>query len=483
MDRTLLIIPILLYLALMLYIAYILNKKKVTVNFTKEYYIGNRTLGGFVLAMTIVATYIGASSFIGGPGVAYNLGLGWVLLACIQIPTAFFTLGILGKKLSIISRKINGVTLFDIFKVRYNNDAVTILSSILLLIFFIGAIVAQFIGGARLFETVTGLSYSTGLTIFAVVVIIYTTIGGFRAVTLTDAIQGVVMFIATAVLFFVILKNGNGMENITMKLKDINPNILKPDAGGAIAKPFIMSFWVLVGIGILGLPATTIRCMAFKNTRAMHNAMIIGTSLVGILVVGMHLVGVMGKAVEPDLTIGDKIIPILALNNLHPILAGVFIGGPLAAVMSTVDSLLIMVSSTLVKDLYINYFDKSATETKIKKISIFTSLAIGILVFVLSMKPLSLIVWVNLFSLAGQEIIFLCPLILGLYWKRANATGAILSMVLGVSAYLYLEILKLNVFSMHNVIPGVFVSFVAFIIGSYLGKKPDEKTLEIFFEY
>lgn len=483
MDRTLLIIPILLYLALMLYIAYILNKKKVTVNFTKEYYIGNRTLGGFVLAMTIVATYIGASSFIGGPGVAYNLGLGWVLLACIQIPTAFFTLGILGKKLSIISRKINGVTLFDIFKVRYNNDAVTILSSILLLIFFIGAIVAQFIGGARLFETVTGLSYSTGLTIFAVVVIIYTTIGGFRAVTLTDAIQGVVMFIATAVLFFVILKNGNGMENIMMKLKDINPNILKPDAGGAIAKPFIMSFWVLVGIGILGLPATTIRCMAFKNTRAMHNAMIIGTSLVGILVVGMHLVGVMGKAVEPDLTIGDKIIPILALNNLHPILAGVFIGGPLAAVMSTVDSLLIMVSSTLVKDLYINYFDKSATETKIKKISIFTSLAIGVLVFVLSMKPLSLIVWVNLFSLAGQEIIFLCPLILGLYWKRANATGAILSMVLGVSAYLYLEILKLNVFSMHNVIPGVFVSFVAFIIGSYLGKKPDEKTLEIFFEY
>lgn len=484
MDRTLLIVPILLYLALMLYIAYILNKKKAEAkDFAKEYYIGNRTLGGFVLAMTIVATYIGASSFIGGPGVAYNLGLGWVLLACIQIPTAFFTLGILGKKLSIISRKINGVTLFDIFKVRYNNDAVTILSSILLLIFFIGAIVAQFIGGARLFETVTGLSYSTGLTIFAVVVIIYTTIGGFRAVTLTDAIQGVVMFIATAVLFFVILKNGNGMENIMMKLKDINPNILKPDAGGAIAKPFIMSFWVLVGIGILGLPATTIRCMAFKNTKAMHNAMIIGTSLVGILVVGMHLVGVMGKAIEPDLTIGDKIIPILALNNLHPILAGVFIGGPLAAVMSTVDSLLIMVSSTLVKDLYINYFDKSATEAKIKKISIFTSLTIGILVFVLSMKPLSLIVWVNLFSLAGQEIIFLCPLILGLYWKRANATGAILSMVLGVSAYLYLEILKLNIFSMHNVIPGVFVSFIAFIIGSYLGKKPDEKTLEIFFEY
>ena len=152
------------------------------------------------------------------------------------------------------------------------------------------------------------------------------------------------------------------MENIMMKIKDINPNLLRPDSGGNIAKPFIMSFWILVGIGILGLPATTIRCMAFKDTKAMHNAMIIGTSLVGVLVLGMHLVGVMGRAVIPDLQEVDKIIPILALKNLYPILAGVFIGGPLAAVMSTVDSLLIISSSTLIKDLYVTYLDKNASE-------------------------------------------------------------------------------------------------------------------------
>ena len=80
-----------------------------------------------------------------------------------------------------------------------------------------------------------------------------------------------------------------------------------------------MFFWILVGIGILGLPATTIRCMAFKDTKAMHNAMIIGTSLVGVLVLGMHLVGVMERAVIPDLQEVDKIIPILALKNLYPI--------------------------------------------------------------------------------------------------------------------------------------------------------------------
>ncbi len=484
MNQTLIMIPIILYLILMLYIAYRVNKiKQSSESFTEEYYIGSRSMGGFVLAMTIIATYIGASSFIGGPGLAYKLGLGWVLLACIQLPTAFFTLGILGKKMSILSRKINAVTIFDLLKKRYDNDVVTIISSILLLIFFVGAIVAQFVGGARLFETVTGLSYVSGLTLFSIVVIIYTSIGGFRAVTLTDAIQAVVMFTATFILFIIILKKGDGMENIMYKIKDINPDMLRPDAGGAIAKPFIMSFWILVGIGILGLPATTVRCMAFKDSKAMHHAMVIGTSLVGILVLGMHLVGVMGKAVEPNLDVADKIIPILALNNLYPILAGVFIGGPLAAIMSTVDSLLIMASSTIIKDLYVNYFDKTASENKIKKISIFASFFIGILVFLLSLKQISLIVWINLFALSGQEIIFFCPLVLGLYWKRANSTGAIASMIFGITTYLYIEIFKVSIFGLHNVVPALIVSLVAFVIGSLLGKKPSDEIIETFFEY
>ncbi len=475
--------PIVIYLVSMLYIAHHVSKGKHTSkNFMKEYFLGNRSTGGFVLAMTIVATYVGASSFIGGPGVAYQTGLGWVLLACIQVPTAFFTLGILGKKLAILSRKLGAVTIFDIVKKRYNNDIVVILSSILLIVFFVGAIVAQFIGGARLFESLLGIPYIVGLIIFAAVVIIYTTIGGFRAVTITDAIQTVVMLVATIVLFFVILRDGNGMHNIMMKIKEINPALLTPSSGGNIAKPFIMSFWVLVGIGVLALPSNVIRCMAFKDTKAMHRAMIIGTSVVGILILGMHFVGILGLAIEPDLKVGDTIIPTLALNHLHPVLAGIFIGGPLAAIMSSVDSLLIMISSTLVKDIYTEYINKKADNEHIKKVSLFISLSIGIVVFLLSIKPISLIVWVNLFSLAGQEIVFLCPLLLGLYWRGANATGVISSIIFGSSFYLYLSITGMNIYQMHNIVPSLVVSLTVFIVGSLIGKKTDEKTLELFFD-
>ncbi|WP_293961993.1 sodium/pantothenate symporter [uncultured Fusobacterium sp.] len=477
-----LIIPIFIYILAILIIAWQTGKHKHKAGkFMEEYFIGSRSMGGLVLAMTLISSYVGASSFIGGPGVAYNLGLSWVFLACIQVPTAFFTLGILGKKLAIISRKINGVTITDYLRARYESNLVIVLASLMMLIFFIGTIVAQFVGGARLFESVTGLSYNFGLILFTAVVIIYTTFGGFRAVTITDAIQGIVMLLATGLLFFIILEKGNGMENIMQTLLKTNPNLLTPDSNGAVSKPFILSFWMLVGVGILGLPVTEVRCMGFKDSKAMHRAMIIGTSIVGILMLGMHLVGVMGAAVEPGVEVGDKIIPILAIKNMHPILAGVFIAGPLAAIMSSVDSLLIMSSAAIVKDLYINYIDKNPSESKIKKLSFATSLLLGIIVFVLALNPPKLLVWINLFALAGQEAAFFCPILFGLYWKRANATGAAVSMIFSVVFYLYTVIMNIKIMNMHQIVPTIVFSVLLFTIGSYFGKPNSEKVNELFF--
>ncbi|WP_320046648.1 sodium/pantothenate symporter [uncultured Ilyobacter sp.] len=483
MENIMILIPLVIYLAVMLFIAYKTNEIKHSgeVNFIEEYFIGSRNMGGFVLAMTLIATYASASSFVGGPGVAYKLGLGWVLLACIQTPTAFLTLGILGKKFAIISRKIGAVTITDYLRARYKSDTVVILSSIAVLVFFAASIIAQFIGGARLFETVTGLSYHTGLLLFGVVVIIYTTLGGFRAVALTDAIQGIMMMVATTFLFFAILKNGGGMENIMQGLLKTNPDLLTPTSGGAIAKPFILSFWMLVGVAVLGLPQTTIRCMGFRDSKSMHRAMMVGTFVVGFLMIGMHLIGVMGAAVAPGIDVGDKIIPTLALRNMPPILAGVFIGGPLAATMSTVDSMLILSSAAIVKDLYIHYINKDADDKKIKKLTLFTSLTVGIIVFLLSMNPPKLLVWINLFAFGGLEATFLCPIVLGLYWKKANSTGAIASMLTGVGSYFYFTISKIKPMGMHQIVPVIFISLMTFTIGSLIGKKPEDEVLEIFF--
>ncbi len=480
------LIPIFLYLTLMLFIAWKVGriKNNNNVDFMQEYFMGSRSMGGMVLAMTVIATYVGASSFIGGPGVAYKLGLGWVLLACIQTPTAFLTLGILGKKLAIIARKINGITLTDYLRARYQNEWVVILGSLSIVLFSVGTVVVQFIGGARLFESVTGLSYMAGLITFSVVVVLYTTFGGFRAVTLTDAIQGIVMLIATIVLFIALLNKGGGMENIMKEIMIKNPAYLTPDSGGAIPLPFILSFWILVGIGILGLPGTSIRCMGFKDSKSMHSAMIIGTSVVGVLMLGMHLIGVMGIAIDPNIEIGDKAIPILAIANLHPILAGVFIAGPLAAIMSTVDSLLIMSSANIIKDFYIKYVakDKVIESKKIKLISTMTSLCLGVIIFILALNPPPLLVIMNLMFLAAQEAIFFCPIIFGLYWKRANATGALASMIVGFSTYLFLFFKDIKPYGMHQIAPVIGISIIVFIIGSYIGQPIPKDKLALFFD-
>lgn len=484
MGNIMILVPMIIYLIIMLGIAVYTNKISTGAKgeFIEEYFIGGRSMGGFVLAMTLIATYSSASSFVGGPGVAFSRGLGWVFLSMIQVPTAFLTLGVLGKKFAIISRKINAVTVTDFLRARYKSDAVVILSSIAILAFFAATMVAQFIGGARLFQAVTGYSYVMGLVIFGIVVVIYTTVGGFRAVALTDAIQGVVMIFATIFLIFAAVKAGGGISNIVDFITQSNPGALEPTAGGTISKPYILSFWILVGLGVLGLPQTTVRGMGFKDSKSLHNAMIIGTFVVGFLMLGMHLVGVLGSAVLTEgVASSDLVVPTLTLKVLHPVLAGIFIAGPLAAIMSTVDSMLILASAAIVKDLYIHYSKSEITEKKLSSLSFITTAILGIIVFVFSINPPDLIVWINLFAFGGLEAAFLCPTIFGLYWKRANATGAILSFIGGVGAYFYYTISGVKYIGMHQIVPTIAIAVILFIIGSYIGKKPDKETLMLFY--
>ena len=184
------IIPLFVFLIIIFGIGIWANRQVVNSNsFLQEYFLGGREMGGFLLAMTMMATYGSASSFIGGPGVAYNTGLGWVLLAMAQLPAGYFVLMVLGKKFAIVARRIEAITLIDFLKKRYNSHTIVIISAISILIFLFASMTAQWVGGARLIESLTGLSYTTALLVFAASVLIYVVIGGFRAVALTDALH------------------------------------------------------------------------------------------------------------------------------------------------------------------------------------------------------------------------------------------------------------------------------------------------------
>ncbi len=469
--------------------------------FLNNYFIGGRSMGGLVLAMTLIATFTSASSFIGGPGVAYSKGLVWVYLSMIQVPTAFIILGILGKKFAIISRKTNAVTVTDYLRERYKSPVVVIGASVCLVLFFIAQMMSQFLGGAVLFQTITGLSYIYGLVLFGIVVILYTSFGGFKAVVTTDTIQGIIMVIGGIIIMATIVHVGGGLDSIVDKLNIVNPNWSTPDQGGLTPKAYVMSFWVLVGLGVLGLPQTAVRGMGFKDTKSLHNAIIYGTIVVGFLMLIMHLAGVFGPAVlsssELPVVNGvantDYVIPKIVLKYMNPVVAGLFIAAPLSAVMSTVSSLLILASAAIVKDIYINYIAKDKHETKeaeaadkpfekkISRMSIGVTLLIGLIVFVLTINPPSLIVWINLFAMGGLECAFLCPIIFGLYWKKANATGCIVSMVCGIASFIFMTVNGITIGGTTPIVLSIVISIVTFMAASYIGKPSDEKALQLFF--
>ena len=490
MGRMEILIPIVCYLLLTMLLALWCRRsmaKATPGRFLEEYFIGGRSMGGLVLAMTIIATYTSASSFVGGPGVAYTLGFGWVLLAMIQVPTTFLTLGVLGKRFAIIGRKIKGVTIVDFLYARYKNDTIVILCSVAMLVFFMASMLAQFIGGGRVFQAVTGYPYEIGLVLFGITVILYTSVGGFRAVALTDAVQGMVMVVASVVVLMAVLEAGGGMEKCVQTLKAIDPGLLSPSgAGGKIPGPFLFSFWILVGLGILGLPQTAQRCFGYKDSKAMHNAMIMGTFIIGFILLCAHLTGTLGRAVLPDLKVGDLVMPTLTVELLPPFWAGVFVAGPLAAIMSTVDSMLLLVSASIVNDLYVRYKLKGDTSRVsprvISRMSFGCTLLCGILVFLAAFRPPDLLVWINLFAFGGLEAVFLWPIVLGLYWKKANASGTLASIITGLGVFMALSITKFPVFGLHPIVPTLVISFVAFRIGTLFGPPSPPEVTRAFWE-
>ena len=467
-----------------------IEKGQKTGSFLQNYFIGGRSMGGLVLAMTLVATYTSASSFLGGPGLAADWGLTQSWVAAIQIGTAFLTLGVLGKKMAIISRRINAVSITDYFKARYNSPAVVILCGLCLVVFFITQMVAQFIGGATLVETVTGLPYWAGLALFGVIVILYTSIGGFKAVVMTDTLQGIIMTIGTFLLLFFVIKAGGGMGEITAQLNATNPgwNLLGkgPFSEGlsTLSPGYMISFWVLVGVGVLGLPQTAVRGMGFKDTQSMHRAMMYGTVVVGILMIGMHFAGALTLPLLPEEGISstDAVIPYVVMEYMPSVAAGFFLAAPLAAVMSTVSSLLILASATIIKDLYLTYIVKADdNDEKVnKKVPVYSTLitiVIGVIVFIFALSPPDIIVWINLFAMGGLEATFFWPLIGGLYWKKGNSTCCIWSIIVGVATFIFFNQVKIAPYHIHEIVFALIAGGIAYFVAGLVSKKEPDKEM------
>ena len=492
------LLPVALFLAVALVVAVIArkqgsigqeSKRGKSDSFVSEYFLGSRSLGAFVLAMTTIATYGSVSSFVGGPGQAWLVGWGWVYMAAVQVTTLFLLYGILGKKMALVSRKLGSVTIIDVIRSRYQSDALAALSAVIIVVFFAATMIAQFVGGAKLFEAVTGCDYLMGLAVFGITSILFTTIGGFRGVAFTDALCGIAMIVGIVVLAAGILSAGGGYANIMDAIAANRPEMLEPFSNGEMPLGLYFTQWLLVGVFTFCLPQSVVRTMSYKDTKSLHSAMIGGTIICGAMMIGVTSLGVLSAGVLPGSLADygssvDNIIPSAIVESLPPWLASVAIIGPIAASISTVSSLLIASSSSIVKDLWLHHRQKTGSrpaERRVVRSSQVITFVVGIVVFVLSIAPPDVIWKINMFAFGGLETAFCWVLVGGLFWKRATKTGALLSMGAGTLAYCVSMACGFKIAGLHQITIGIVVALVFMVVGSLATSPTESNEMEAFF--
>lgn len=462
------------------------RKSSGSDNFSEDFYVGGRKLGPIALAILVAAGACSTGTFIGGPGLSAQNGIGYSLLfAGGQICMTLFILGILGKKMNIIGRRTQAQSYVDIFRYRFDEyKPLIILLAVALLVFLISSATGEFVGGSRVIETVTGIPYMWSLIAFGVLITLYTSTGGMTGVSVVGILQGFIMTFATIVLLVGFMVYFGGMPEIMEQISQISTDLLTPNAGGTISLLNEFDLWVTYSIGIIGLPWAVQSALTYKDTKTMKRAIYIGIVLVSIWTILLcGWAGAAARAYAPDLAVSDYFIPTMSLGILPSFFAGVVLAGVAGAGQSTIASLMILGVSTIVVNLYKGIINPSASEKQIRKLSIITCAAIGIVNIILaSMNPPTLQVFIT-FAAGGCASALLPGLVLGLYWPRCNKYGAFAGLLSGFVFYALFSLVELGI-PFVNTAPLIFSAPLSFLICYAVSKMtppPEKRVLMIYF--
>jgi sodium/pantothenate symporter len=471
--------PIIILLGAMAPIAYYAySKSKGAADQTGNYYLGGRSLGPWVLIFTVLASAASAGTFIGTAGLTYSQGYGWVWGALMQVPSAILALGLLGKKYAIVARKLNLLTFTDFFKERYESRAVTFFTAVGMVIFLVAYMVAQFVGGARVLQSITGIPYWALVVVFAGMVALYTSFGGFLAAAFTDAAQGIIMFLGGIALWVVVLTAVGGFTAMEEGTQALGGDLVVLPGASGFDLPMMISYAIMFGLLLAALPHVSVRAMSYRDSSALHTALYVGPAIMAVFTLGFGAMGLFGRVLYPEAELADLVLPTLIVDQLPGPVAGAILAAPLAAVMSTVDSMILVVSGALVRDLYVGFIKPDMPDHQQYRAGTLVSLGIGLIVLIGALQPPDFLQYLILFAIGGLEAGLFVPLMVGLYWKRGNALGAMLSLVGGMGYFLlasnFFDVLA---FGMMPVAPAAAFALALYVAAGYVGPPPSRRVL------
>jgi sodium/proline symporter len=443
-----------------------------------DYILGGRRLGPWVAALSAQASDMSGWLLLGLPGYAYAAGLesGWLALGLLV--GTYLNWRFVAERLRVATFEAgDAITLPDFFERRFDDRSglLRIVTAAFILIFFTFYTSSGLVAGGKLFETVFGMPYQWAVAAGASVVVIYTFLGGFLAVSWTDALQGSMMFFAilgVAVMGVVAI---GGLGGVQETLTALNPELL--DAFTTVSGDTVTVIGVASllgwGLGYVGQPHILARFMAIDDAAHMRTARHIAMTWQSVALLSGITVGLVGIGLVPELVGADqeKVFMHLAAALFHPAVAGIALAGILAAVMSTADSQLLVASSAVSEDFYKGSFKKDAGDAELLWVGRFAVIAIALIAWFLARDPESSVLDLVAYAWAGFGAAFGPAIVMSLYWSDMNRIGAIAGVLVGGVTVIVWGNLSGGLFDLYEIIPGFLLSGLAIVVGSRLGSR------------
>lgn len=504
------LIAMVVYMAVVIVIGLVFAKR--ANKSSEDYFLGGRSLGPWVTAMSAEASDMSGWLLMGLPGVAYWCGLADAAWTAIGLALGtYFNWLIVSKRLRRYSvRANNAITLPDFFSNRFREDKKVImtLTAVFILIFFTVYAASCFVTCGKLFATLFGAPYVAVMIVGAVFVLLYTILGGFLAESASDFMQAIVMVVALGVIvvistvraggFGAVIDNAQSIPGFleffglaTPALNEAGEQIVEAGAPvfGEAANYGLLNVCSMLawGLGYFGMPQVLLRFMAIRKEEELKLSRRIAMIWVVISLAVAVFIGIVGRALYPTAhltaTSAENIFITLATSSLPAILAGFVMAGILAATISSSDSYLLIAASAFAKNIYQGIFKKDAKDKQVMLVSRITLLAIALIAMVIAMDENSVIFRIVSFAWAGFGATFGPIMLFSLFWKRTNRAGAIAGMVGGAGmVFLWkLVISKLGgAFAIYELLPAFIFSAICIVVVSLLTAPPSKEIEEDF---
>tara|TARA_Y100001963_G_scaffold148339_1_gene226068 strand:+ start:3103 stop:4581 length:1479 start_codon:yes stop_codon:yes gene_type:complete len=469
------------------------------------YMLGGRNLSPSVAALSAGASDMSGWLLMGLPGAMYLFGLSKVWIAIGLVLGAWANYFLVAPRLRVYTEKANdSITIPDYFANRFedNKNILRVISAVVIIVFFTLYTSSGVVAGGKLFENSFNMSYEMGLYITTGVVVLYTLFGGFLAVSLTDFVQGCIMFIsllAVPIATYTMLDQPfmDTLANARYDLLLSSPketeihalNMMDWFAGGSTIAIISAMAW---GLGYFGQPHIIVRFMSVRSVKDMPTMRRVGMSWMTLSAIGAVFTGLFGAAymLENQMPIDDKETIFLVLSELifHPLIAGFLLAAILAAIMSTISSQLLVCSSSLTEDFYKIYLNRSASQKELVLVGRISVILVALFAIYLAYDRDSSILDLVSNAWAGFGAAFGPLVLISLYWKRMNLQGAISGMVVGAATVLFWIYAPITIDGqalsaiIYEIVPGFILSTIAIVAVSLMTAEPKKEITDLFDE-